>query len=117
MATKIMSELELKAPEIMRLVVQQALDGCIQSQKLIIERIEPLSRPVYAPVVIRAFPHDGTPLDKANAILSAMAKGKLSPSIGALMIQSLQASCNIEEFTKLVVEFREFKAAIEERKK
>lgn len=47
------------------------------------------------------FPSEGTPTDKALAIVNAMASAKLPPDIGTLMIGIIKDSVVIEEGTDL----------------
>jgi hypothetical protein len=57
------------------------------------------------------FPTEGTPVTKAMAIVNAMAKGKLSPDVGTLMIGIIKDSVIIEEGTDLKARIEELEKA------
>lgn len=47
------------------------------------------------------FPENGTPTEKADAIINAVAKGEVAPDIGAQFLNSIKALVDIEEATEL----------------
>lgn len=47
------------------------------------------------------FPEDGKPIEKADAIIKAIAKGKIPPDTGSQLLGAIKAMIDIEEFTEL----------------
>src|SRR5690554_761135 len=66
----------------------------------LIKRYSPVPKQTHDPITIE-FPKDGTPAQKADAVLSAMASGEISPDIGHIFIESISKSLGIEELTEL----------------
>lgn len=82
------------------LLVLKALDdGGVYLTELL-KRYSPIPKQTHEPITI-AFPKDGTPAQKANAVLDAMAAGEISPDIGQIFIEAISKSLGIEELTDL----------------
>lgn len=81
-------------------LVALALDqgGVFMSELL--KRYSPIPKQTHDPVVIQ-FPENGTPLQKADAIIKAMADGEISPDIGQIFMSAIKDSLGIEEVTEL----------------
>lgn len=81
-------------------LVQKAIsEGSVYLQEML-KRIAPVHKQTYQSVTID-FPADGTPSQKADAVLKAMAAGDISPDIGHLFIDAISKSLGIEEVTEL----------------
>src|SRR5690606_1841120 len=81
-------------------LVSLALDegGVFMSELL--KRYSPIHKPTHEPVTID-YPKDGTPAQKADAVLKATASGEISPAIGHIFIEAISKSLGIEELTEL----------------
>ena len=79
------------------LVMKAIDDGGVYLQELL-KRVSPPYKQTYQPVSFD-FPSDGTPSDKANAVLNAIADGDISPDVGHLLIDAISKSLGIEEIT------------------
>ena len=94
--TQGMSEQEF----IERLVERALADGGVYLSELL-KRYSPIPKQVHDPIVIENWPKDGTPTEKANAVLQSMSEGVIPPDLGALFIESISKSLGIEEITEL----------------
>lgn len=65
------------------------------------------------PIVIEGFPESGSLLDKANAIVNAVAAGLMPVEIGASFVTALKATIDIETSTELKDQVEELKLALE----
>lgn len=101
--------------EFMDKLVSLALDegGVFMSELL--KRYSPVYKQTHEPVQIE-FPKDGTPAQKADAVLVAMAKGEISPDIGHIFIESISKSLGIEEVTELAKRLEALEKLINEQK-
>lgn len=81
-------------------LVELALDqgGVFMSELL--KRYSPIPKQTHDPVVIQ-FPENGSALEKAEAVIKAMAEGEISPDIGQIFIDAISKSLGIEEVTEL----------------
>lgn len=81
-------------------LVALALDqgGVFMSELL--KRYSPIPKQTHDPVVIQ-FPANGSALEKAEAVIKAMAEGEISPDIGQIFIDAISKSLGIEEVTEL----------------
>lgn len=67
----------------------------------VLKRYSPIPKQTHEPIVIEDWPKDGTPSQKAEAILNCMSEGQIPPDLGALFIESISKSLGIEEVTEL----------------
>lgn len=81
------------------LVYKAISDGGVYLQEML-RRISPMHKPTLEPIEID-FPADGTPVQKANAVLDAMANGEIAPDVGNIFIEAISRSLGIEELTEL----------------
>ena len=81
------------------LVVTAIKDGGVCMTELL-KRYSPIPKQTHEPITIE-FPKNGTPAEKANAVLDAMAAGDISPDIGQIFIEAISKSLGIEELTEL----------------
>ena len=100
-----------KGDDIVLQVIAQAENGCLPSQKMVMDRIVAPLKSVELPLIVTGYPKKGTVLDKANFFVDAVAAGKIPPSAGASIIQSLSSICRIKE----LVDFEERLIEVERR--
>ena len=89
------------APELVELIKQQAFSGCLQSQKLIIDRILPSLKPVELCIKLPGFPNGASPAQQARYLLQATAAGVLSQAQGAGLIKCLADTMSIVEIDEI----------------
>jgi hypothetical protein len=81
-------------------LVMKAIDeGGVYLQEML-KRVSPAPKQSFNPVHIE-FPENGTPAQKADAVLKAMADGQISPDVGHVFIDAISKSLGIEEVTEL----------------
>ncbi len=86
--------------EFMDKLVDLALEqGGVFMQELL-KRYSPIPKQTHEPIVIE-WPTEGTPTEKADAVLKAMSEGLMSPDVGAIFIDAISKSLGIEEITEL----------------
>lgn len=96
------------------LLVQKAIeDGGVYLSELI-KRYSPVSKQTHDPVVID-FSQCTTPLQKADAVLNAMASGEISPDVGQIFIDAISKSLGIEEITELAKRLEAIEAILAEK--
>lgn len=81
------------------LVFKAISEGGVFLQEML-KRIAPTHKQTYQSVTIK-FPENGTPVEKADAVLNAMANGDIAPDIGNIFIEAISKSLGIEEVTEL----------------
>lgn len=82
------------------LITKAITDGGIFLQE-VLKRYSPITKQTFESIAIADWPKDGTPVQKAEVILNAMAGGDIAPDIGNLFIESISKSLGIEELTEL----------------
>ncbi|MCU7844690.1 MAG: hypothetical protein KZQ93_12700 [Candidatus Thiodiazotropha sp. (ex Monitilora ramsayi)] len=87
--------IESKAEDLIKKVVEMALDGDVRAMKLCLERITPPMRPKDEPVQIGEL--KGTLAEQGQKILSSIGEGKLTPSEAATMISAIASQSRIVE--------------------
>lgn len=96
-------------------LVERALsDGGVYLQELL-KRYSPIPKQTHDPINID-WPENGTPAQKADAVLSAMSKGEMSPDVGAIFIDAISKSLGIEEVTELAKRLEALEKAINAQK-
>ena len=78
-----------KSQDVINVVTEQALAGCLQSQKLIVERVVPALKPVEPAVSLEDYPSTGSLTDKAAFLLDAIAAGRVTTVQGEIMVNLL----------------------------
>jgi hypothetical protein len=82
------------------LLIEKAIsDGGVFLQE-VLKRYSPIPKQTHEPITIE-WPIDGTPAQKADAVLKAMSDGQMSPDVGAIFIEAISKSLGIEEVTEL----------------
>jgi len=67
----------------------------------LLKRYSPIPKQSHETIVIENWPKNGTPAEKASAVLECMSEGIIPPDLGALFIESISKSLGIEEVTDL----------------
>lgn len=67
----------------------------------LLKRYSPIPKQSHETIVIENWPKNGTPTEKASAVLECMSEGIIPPDLGALFIESISKSLGIEEVTDL----------------
>lgn len=88
------------AADVVNAVLVAAKAGDMQACKIVLDRLVPPLKST-AQTVHLALPEAATPLDIANAILSATASGTLAPDIAAQLVSAVSTFCRIEEIEDL----------------
>jgi len=97
-------------PNIVKAMVERALDGDPAAARLLVERAIPALRPEERPVPV-ALPADAPLADQGRAILAAAAAGELAPSQAVALLSGLSAMAKLVETDELAARV----AALEER--
>jgi hypothetical protein len=93
-------------------VRQQALDGCQQSQRLIIDRLVPALRPVEQPLEQPVhMPTDATLAQQAASIVEAATAGELAPGQAGQLVGALVGVSRVVEATELLARIERLEAA------
>lgn len=96
------------------LVDKAVSEGGVYLQEML-KRVSPIPKQTFNPVQIE-FPENGTPAQKADAVLKAMAAGDVSPDIGHIFIEAISKSLGIEEITDLAKRLEELEKIIRAQK-
>lgn len=97
-ATGLRKELADALPGILQMLVQAASAGDVAAIRLILERVMPTMRPIDATVTVNM---TGTLSEQGQAVLSAIATGKVTPSQGGQLIAALGVQARIVEAVDL----------------
>lgn len=68
--------------------------------KELLTRVAPAAKPV-APAVHFDFPEDGTPVEQVDAVLRAVASGKVSPDVGQQLVSMIRGKLDVLEISEL----------------
>lgn len=91
---------DMSEDEFLDLLIDKAvLEGGVFLQE-VLKRYSPIPKQTHETVVIE-WPDNGTPVEKANAVLKAMSEGQMSPDVGSIFIEAISKSLGIEEVTEL----------------
>jgi hypothetical protein len=105
----------LSEEQFIDMLVLKALDeGGIYLQELL-KRYSPITKQTFESIAIVDWPKSGTPIQKAEVILNAMASGDIPPDLGALFIESISKSLGIEEITELAKRLEALEAIIAQK--
>jgi hypothetical protein len=97
--TQFRSLIAERAEDLVRKVVEKALEGDATALRLCLERICPPLRPRDEPVSLAAF--EGTLSDQGRAILVAMASGDLTPQQAGELLAALGSQARLVEADEL----------------
>lgn len=102
----------LSEEQFIDMLVLKALDeGGIYLQELL-KRYSPITKQTFETIAIADWPKNGTPIQKAQVILDAMAAGDIPPDLGSIFIESISKSLGIEEITELAKRLEALEAII-----
>ncbi|MDR8102464.1 hypothetical protein KPB04_12070 [Burkholderia cenocepacia] len=82
-------------------IAEKALvGGDTLMMKELLTRVAPAAKPV-APAVQFEFPEDGTPVQQVDAVLRAVAAGKVSPDVAQQLVNMIRAKLDVLEISEL----------------
>lgn len=88
-----------QVPQIIDVLVKQALAGDVQAARVLIERAVPAIKPMELPAML-ALP-SGSLTEKGQAVLQAVASGRLAPSQGAQLLTGIGTLARVAEVDEL----------------
>jgi hypothetical protein len=103
--------LEDDLPALLDMLKGMALGGDIQAMKLLLDRVLPVRKPSQEVVRVSQWAAASSLADKADAVLSAVADGGLSPEIGAQLVAALGTTARIVEVSELLARVEALEAA------
>lgn len=83
--------------ELVGTIKAAALTGDMTAAGLLLNRLVPAIKPVQMPVTAPSVAKAGTLVEKAEAIIDAVAAGQLAPADGKLLLEGLAAVARIVE--------------------
>jgi len=110
-----LAALRAAADKVLPLVVEKALAGDADAQKLILDRALPKVKPM-SPVEAFTLP-EGKLLDQVQAVLRQVADGELSPTAAVEVVSMVATAAKVEEVDQLRNELNSLKRILEGRKK
>lgn len=99
--TELRELLKPRAPELLQMIVEQALAGDMAAAKLVIDRVCPPVKAVSEPLQSK-LPTTGSLAEQGAAIYQAAANGEISLDEAAAAMQVLQGQVKIIETTELI---------------
>ena len=97
----IKEETKLNEKGFYKAVAKKALtEGDTLMMKELLTRVAPAAKPV-APSVQFDFPEDGTPVAQVDAVLRAVAEGKVSPDVGQQLVAMIRGKLDVLEISEL----------------
>ena len=87
------------AQELMDKIFAQALSGCLNSQKLIVDKLAAPLKPVSGAIKLTGMPDDL--FKKGEQIIRLVEKGEVSPGIGKDLMASISTLLGVKERTDL----------------
>ncbi|MDN7913695.1 hypothetical protein [Burkholderia cepacia] len=97
----IKEETKLNEKGFYKAVAKKALtEGDTLMMKELLTRVAPAAKPV-APAVQFDFPEDGTPVQQVDAVLLAVAAGKVSPDVAQQLVNMIRAKLDVLEISEL----------------
>lgn len=103
------------ADKVLPLVVEKALAGDADAQRLILDRALPRVRPM-SPAEPFTLP-EGDLLDQVQAVLRQVADGEMSPTAAAEVVGMVATAAKVEEIDQLRNEINSLRRVLEGRKK
>ena len=101
LTAKLREMLDPDLPELVQKVITQARGGCLQSQRLLLERVWPALKAEAAPVQLPEFRPDGPFVAQGCVIMKAVAAGELAPDVGAQLMAAVASHASIKTVTEL----------------
>ena len=98
--TKIREEILANAPGLLDSLLEQAMAGDVAAAKLLLERCLPPLRGVDEPVLVPGL--EGSLSEQGQAVVSAAAQGRLTPSQAATLMTALGGQARLVELDELV---------------
>ena len=97
----IKEETKLNEKGFYKAVAKKALtEGDTLMMKELLTRVAPAAKPV-APSVQFDCPEDGTPVAQVDAVLRAVAAGKVSPDVGQQLVAMIRGKLDVLEISEL----------------
>ena len=97
-------------------VAEMAIDnGDAMMMKELLTRVAPAAKPV-APAVQFDFPENGTPVEQVDAVLRAVAAGKVSPDVGQQLVAMIRGKLDVLEISELADRLAAIEAQLDEGK-
>ncbi|MGN8062788.1 hypothetical protein ACTJK4_14110 [Ralstonia sp. 22111] len=120
MRTKILEaikeETKLNEKGFYKAVAKKALsEGDTMMMKELLTRVAPAAKPV-APAVQFDFPENGTPVEQVDAVLRAVAAGKVSPDVGQQLVAMIRGKLDVLEISELADRLAAIEAQLAEGK-
>ncbi|MFP3185076.1 MAG: hypothetical protein RXR52_33690 [Paraburkholderia sp.] len=120
MRTKILEaikeETKLNEKGFYKAVAKKALsEGDTMMMKELLTRVAPAAKPV-APAVQFDFPENGTPVEQVDAVLRAVAAGKVSPDVGQQLVAMIRGKLDVLEISELADRLAAIEAQLDEGK-
>lgn len=120
MRTKILEaikeETKMNEKGFYKAVAKKALsDGDTVMMKELLTRVAPAAKPV-APAVQFDFPENGTPVEQVDAVLRAVASGKVSPDVGQQLVAMIRGKLDVLEISELADRLAAIEAQLDEGK-
>jgi len=110
-----LAALRAAADKVLPLVVEKALAGDADAQKLILDRALPRVKPM-SPAETFTLP-EGELLGQVQAVLRQVADGELSPTAAAEVVGMVATAAKVEEVDQLRNELNSLKRVLEGREK
>ena len=101
------------AEAILPSLIEQAKNGDVEAQKMILDRGIPRLRPMSMPETL-SLP-DGTLTDQAKALVKLISEGNLSTTVASEIAGIITASARVEEVDQLRDELKTLRALLEGR--
>lgn len=109
----IKEETKLNEKGFYKKVAERALtDGDTLMMKELLTRVAPAAKPV-APSVQFDFPENGTPVEQVDAVLRAVAAGKVSPDVGQQLVAIIRGKLDVLELSELADRLAAVEKALE----
>ncbi len=99
--TKLLKELESDLPALITALKTNALAGDTQALKLLLDRLLPVKKAAHELVELPELEQAQTLVDKAGAVLDAVAMGEVAPDIGAQLVHAVGVLSKVAEVQDL----------------
>ena len=100
---------EADMPELVKTLVDLAKGGDVQALKVILSKVIPDLKPTASEVVLRS---GGSLQDKGDALVNAMAAGKITPDAALVALNAIAAQVKIVEQGEIVKRLDQLEALI-----
>lgn len=112
--SKLRKQIEDAAPDLIDRLIAEAEGGDVSAIKLLLDKVLPNIKPQSLPVTLPISAGDDA--GRAEAVLSAMMQGQLSPDQGGELIAAIRALCQIKEVSDLEQRITALEEKTNERK-